>query len=101
LRSGSVSGRQLPRQRVGERLVGALRQHVGLQHLAHELVTDQLDLRTEHLVAVRVIPVVVGVDDIPHRLRGDRADVVDQRARRGRRHVRIDHHHVVGVDDDQ
>jgi hypothetical protein len=63
-------------------------------HLACELVTDDLHLGAVDLIAVRVVEVIVGVDDIADWLRRDRLQLFAKRPRAARRDVRVDDEHV-------
>ena len=102
LRDPLLHLRDLARQALGERPVGALLQHVRQVHPADVLVADNLDLVAEDLVPVRVVEVVVRVEDVLDRLRGQFfLDLRDEGPRRRRRDARVDEHRVVGVDDDE
>jgi len=62
-------------------------------------VADDLDFGRIHLVAVRVVEVPVRVRGVAHGVVGDRAQVLDEGARRRGRNVRIDEEHVRLVND--
>ena len=95
-------GEPLQRRRVaGEpTLVGRLLVRAGRHLHPRVLVADDRDVG-ELLVAVGMVPVVVGVDQRRHRLVGDRRNRGDQVAGLGRRHVRVHENHVLVVDDHQ
>ena len=64
------------------------------------VVTDDRDVRPEHLIAERVIVVVVRVDHILHRLGGQRFHVGEESGGRRSGNARVDEHHVVVIYDD-
>ena len=70
------------------------------EHLARELVADDVHAGAEDLVAVRVVEVEVGVDHVAHRLGREALHLLEQHPGGGRRDVVVHDHHVVVVDDD-
>ena len=63
-------------------------------------MTDNIDVRSEDLVAMRVVEMKVGIDDRAHRLGGNVLQFIEQHPFRRRRHVIVDDDDVVVVDDD-
>ena len=63
-------------------------------------MADDRDLRSEHLVAVRMVVMPMCVDDVTNGLVGERLDVVDETPSGLRRDVRIHEKHIVRVHDD-
>ena len=92
----------LPGQALHIVLVERHLQRIALeQHVARELVADDIDVLAEDLVAMRVIEMEVGIDDGADGLVGDALDLVEQHPRRRGRHVVVHDDDVVVVDDDR
>ena len=98
VRAARRCGRQPADEQVPAAAAGRI---AGGQPLPRVLVADDLDLGAVDGVAVRVIPVPVGVDDIAHRLGRERLQLLAQRPGAAGRHVGVDDQHVVVVDDDR
>ena len=68
--------------------------------LARIFVADDLDVVTEGLIAMGVIEMKMGIDDVAHGLVGEVLELFHERPRGGGRHVRVDEQDVVFIDDD-
>ena len=72
----------------------------GHHHLARELVADDLHVGPVDLIAVRVIEVIVAVDDVANRLGRDGLQLLAKRPRAARRDMRVDDQDIaVALDD--
>ena len=79
---------------------GVLLHDVGQHPPPRVVMADHLHVGGKHLVAERMIVVIVGVDHISHRPGGHGLQIGDQSPRRGRCDLRVDHDRlIVGHDD--
>ena len=77
------------------------RHRVHGEPLTRVVVADDLHVGGENLIPEEMVVVVVGIDDVLHRLVGDRLDVLHQRPGRGRRRLGIDDDRLRVGDDDR
>src|SRR5215475_5828705 len=70
------------------------------ERLPGEFMANDLDVITEDLVAMRMVVMKMRVDDITHRLCGDRLQFIQQDPCGRRRNMRIDERDVGVVDND-